>query len=225
MVSLINWCQLDVLQTHYCLSGFLFCLMFNYPDLSIYVDVYYFDFDVCRDCSFLTAVGLNNQLQTVIIMSASINSLSINLISHYVVSHLLKTLSVLIFCCAPGISKTVWNVHSHRKLVLWRGARNTIKSMPLSDCSLPPHHLFLWSRCPPCFSHGWAFKAACLWCELHTLLDTHSSDWHWCLGGVFPFLRARGEMNCWNILYTHMEYSQVLLNKVKGNVDMNEQMC
>lgn len=57
-----------------------------------------------------------------------------------------------------------------------------------------------------------------------TLLDTHSSDSRWCLGGVSSFLWAR-EMNCWSALYTHVAQSQVVLNKVKPIVDVNEQMC
>ena len=63
-----------------------------------------------------------------------------------------------------------------------------------------------------------AFDLSFIHCQRTTQqIDT------WCLGVVNPFLRP-GEMNCLVILYTHMACSQVLLNKVIQDVELNEQM-
>lgn len=87
-------------------------------------------------------------------------------------------------------------------------------------CSLPPRPLFSLfplQYFPSLLSSKAGYLKRHAFDVSITLLDTHSSDWHWCQGGVSPFVRAR-EMNCWNTLCIHMARSQVVLNKVKWNV-------
>lgn len=78
---------------------------------------------------------------------------------------------------------------------------------------LLPFPLFLWSRSPPKAGH---LKRHVSWCELRTLLDSPSSDWHGCLGGV------GWEMNGRNTPCIRTPRAQVLPDGVEWNVDGNE---